>query len=578
MRLNAKQIAEACGGQFLVDPIEASDLLYGITWDSREVQPGWLYVALPGEHVDGHEFVSAALRAGARAVLVTDHPDEPTMLLACEMGASIIEVSDTMHAITDIARAWREHLHAHVIGITGSSGKTTTKNLIRDVVATTYNVVATLANQNNELGVPRTILAADPDTEVVIVEMGMRGLGQISELADFVCPDWGLITNIGEGHLELLDSRENIARAKSELFAALPAGTGRAFVNVDDDFTDFVVDQACLSDRDVACIGFSGADAADAAGSADAAASEAADEADAADAASEADAAGAASEAAPTAAAPTAAESTAAAPGNLQLVARVWAEDVTLNGEGQACFRLCATGFPLHTEHFSHNSSESEEIAAGEDHTQESPDAFDPSNTAVAAAADTQIERVTCTLALRGLHNVANACAAAACARALGIELSVIASALAVSVPESGRQEIVKARGGFTVINDAYNANPDSMRASLSMFSSFDVPGRRFAVLGDMGELGNFSEACHRGIGRAMTSYDIDCLLCVGQLAALIAEDALAAGMSETEVMTLDTVADVLEVLDSRLEPGDAVLVKASHFMGLDRVVEGLVN
>ncbi len=521
MRLNAKQIAAACGGQFLVDPLEASDLLYGITWDSREVQPGWLYVALPGEHVDGHEFVSAALRAGARAALVTERPDEATMLLAREMGASIIEVSDTMHAITDIARVWRSHLHAHVIGITGSSGKTTTKNLIRDVVATTYNVVATLANQNNELGVPRTILAAEPDTEVVIVEMGMRGLGQITELSDFVRPDWGLITNIGEGHLELLKSRENIALAKSELFSALPSGVGRAFINVEDEFADLIVSESHLSDRDVACIGFSGADAADA---------------DAANADEDAGAADAEATTAPSSV-------TTHAGDNLHLAARVWAEDVALNGEGQPCFTLCATGFPLQEASLSDN-----------------------------------VERVACTLALRGLHNVSNACAAAAIGRALGIELSVIASALAASVPESGRQEIVMARGGFTIINDAYNANPDSMRAALSMFSSFEVPGRRFAVLGDMGELGSFAEACHRGIGRAMSSYDIDHLLCVGELAALIAEDALAAGMNETKVMTLDTVADVLEVLDACLEPGDAVLVKASHFMGLDRVVEGLVS
>ena len=234
MRLNVKQILFYTGGRYLVEPIDAGELLQGISWDSREIEAGCLYVALPGERVDGHAYVGAALRAGARAALVTDRPDEAAMLLAREMGAAIIEVPNTAHAITDIAREWRHHLKGRVIGLTGSTGKTTTKNLVRDVVAAAHTVVATKANQNNELGVPRTLLSADPETEVVVVEMGMRGRGQIEELCEFVRPDWGVITNIGESHIELLGSRENIARAKAELLAALPAA-GVAILNADDD-------------------------------------------------------------------------------------------------------------------------------------------------------------------------------------------------------------------------------------------------------------------------------------------------------------------------------------------------------
>ena len=258
MRLNAKQIAAYTGGQFLVDPIDASALMTGITWDSREVRPGWLYVALPGERVDGHQFVEAALRAGAAGALVTDAPSQSCALLARELGAAIIEVPNTASAITDLARAWRSHLRGRVIGLTGSVGKTTTKNLTRDVCAAYGSVVATKANQNNELGVPRTLLNADPETAVVVVEMGMRGLGQIAELCDFVRPVWGLITNVGESHIELLGSRENIARAKSELFEALPAGVGRAFANLDDDFATFMAERGRLSERSVALSGFAG--------------------------------------------------------------------------------------------------------------------------------------------------------------------------------------------------------------------------------------------------------------------------------------------------------------------------------
>ena len=161
---------------------------------------------------------------------------------------------------------------------------------------------------------------------------------------------------------------------------------------------------------------------------------------------------------------------------------------------------------------------------------------------------------------------------------ALGLDLATIAAALGASVPEPGRQEIIAARGGFTVINDAYNASPDSMRASLATFAATDVAGRRIAVLGDMGELGSFAPACHEGVGAAAASHHLDKLICIGELARHIAAGAEAAGMDAARISRADTVADVLEELDALLEPGDAVLVKASHFMGLTRIVEGLVN
>lgn len=230
----------------------------GVTWDSREVQPGWLYVALPGERVDGHDFVEAALRAGAAGALVMQSPGAAACLLAREMGAAVIEVANTASAITDLAREWRGHLRGRVIGLSGSVGKTTTKNLVRDVCAAYGSVVATRGNQNNELGVPRTLLAADPETAVVVVEMGMRGLGQIAELCDFVRPDWGLVTNVGESHIELLGSRENIARAKAELYAALPAGVGRAFLNLGSPYLGTLMEAGRLDERPVPLVGFDG--------------------------------------------------------------------------------------------------------------------------------------------------------------------------------------------------------------------------------------------------------------------------------------------------------------------------------
>ena len=153
-----------------------------------------------------------------------------------------------------------------------------------------------------------------------------------------------------------------------------------------------------------------------------------------------------------------------------------------------------------------------------------------------------------------------------------------MAEALAHAEPEAGRQEVLAARGGFTVVNDAYNANPDSMRASLTTFCALEVPGRRVAVLGDMGELGDFARACHAGVGELAGTLPLDRLVCVGELAMRIADAAEAAGMDAARIVRAATVSDVLGEMDTYLEPGDAVLVKASRFMGLERVVEGLVN
>ena len=494
--MSVEEIAKAVDGRLIGDAGSESRATNTVS-DSRQAGPGSVFVAIRGERVDGHDFVAKTAGQGA-TVAIVDHEVKSD-------GLPQIVVKDTVDALGELARyniVRRRELDGDfdIIGLTGSVGKTTTKNLTRDVCAAYGSVVATKANQNNELGVPRTLLNADPETAVVVVEMGMRGLGQIAELCDFVRPVWGLITNVGESHIELLGSRENIARAKSELFEALPAGVGRAFANLDDDFAAFMTERGRLSERSVALSGFAGH---------------------------------------PDAALRGALERESAACDQA-----VWAEDVSLDAEGRPRFTLCAR------------------------------DAADHDDGALFAT----VERVPCALSLTGAHNVDNACAAASVGFALGLDLATIAAALGASVPEPGRQEIIAARGGFTVINDAYNASPDSMRASLATFAATDVAGRRIAVLGDMGELGSFAPACHEGVGAAAASHRLDKLICIGELARHIAAGAEAAGMDAARISRADTVADVLEELDALLEPGDAVLVKASHFMGLTRIVEGLVN
>ena len=490
MKLTVAEIAEACQGNVSVCPgqSDASGIIAtGMTWDSRTAKPGDLYVALPGERVDGHDFAAAAVKAGAAAVLASRE---------IEVEAPVILVDDTARALTALAAYWRGRLRGTVVGLTGSTGKTTTKGLVRDVLAAAGTVVATKANQNNELGVPATLLAADEDTDFVVVEMGMRGTGQIAQLCEIAKPDWGLVTNVGESHIELLGSRENIARAKGELFAALPEG-GVAFANEADEFTKVLCPPE-LYERGVLTVYFEGGDAWP----------------------------------------------------NVDYLAVfdcpylnpfVYASGIVLDAEGRPSFTMHATQFDDHGK----------------------------------PAADGACE---CLLDLRGVHNVSNACSAAAVGLMAGLTLSECCAVLAKSQPEHGRQRIIHTQAGVTVVDDAYNANPDSMRASLATFAALDVPGRHIAVLGDMGELGAFAPECHDRVGAIAGQSGLDRLICVGELSEHIALAATDAGMPCASVCHVSTVEAALAELESLVEPGDAVLVKASHFMEFDRIVERLVS
>ncbi len=472
MRLTVDEIARATGGT-VNDPQDgpATHLATGMSWDSRTVRPGDLYVAFPGERVDGHDFAAAAVEAGAAAVLASRE---------VEVDAPVILVKDTARAVTELAAYWRSRLAGTVVGLTGSTGKTTTKGLVRDVLAAAGSVVATKANQNNELGVPATLLAADEDTDFIVVEMGMRGKGQIEALCTIAKPDWGLVTNAGESHIELLGSRENIVRAKSELLAALPQD-GIAFVNGADGSAADLCRFASLDTRGVSTVFFNG---------------QASQKGDSPMARSD-----------------------------------VYATDIVLDGDGRPSFTL----------------------HAGDD--------FE-----------------TCLLDLRGVHNVSNACSAAAVGLAAGLTLAQCCVQLAKAQPERGRQRIIRTQAGVTVVDDAYNANPDSMRASIATFAALSVPGRRIAVLGDMGELGAFAQECHERVGAIAGQAGLDYLLCVGELSEHIALSATDAGMPYAAVRHVSTVDAALVELESLVEPGDAVLVKASHFMEFDRIVEGLVD
>lgn len=515
MRLSLGQIASCTKGSFLVEPNDLDMLATGVSWDSRSIVAGDVYIALVGERLDGHSFVAPAISAGAVCALVTRPSDQTSCELARARGVALILVDDALCAISDMARLWRGYLKGRVIALSGSSGKTTTKNLVRDVLRASYSVVATKGNQNNELGVPKTLLDADEDTEAIVVEMGMRGKGQLAHLCEFVRPDWGIVVNVGESHIELLGSRENIARAKAELLCALPSG-GLAFVNARDDFADFVCRQANLAQRGVKTVFFNAPEQENLPGIA------------------------------PDMHSGTSSDVSSDISSDMHSDiafdegARVWAEQVSLDAWGRAHFILCVRGFSC----------------AGKNGTKEA---------------------LPCALKLQGLHNVSNACAAAALGCAFGMSLRDVVGALEGALPEAGRQEVLVARRKFTVINDAYNANPTSMRASLETFAALKVSGRRIAVLGDMGELGDFARVAHSEVGRLVAALCLDRLVCVGTLSRHIAAAAAQAGMDEAHIVWVPNVSGALEDLNAYVQSGDAVLVKASHFMELEQVVEGLV-
>lgn len=487
MKFEIGRLIDICDARTLVQPADDAVAALGLTWDSRTVEPGFVYAAIKGERVDGHDFVQSAIEAGACAALCTVDPGLDARLAAQEAGAAVFIVDDIAQAIADIAHVWRKMLGAKVVAVTGSVGKTTTKGLIRDVLSTEFETWATKGNFNNELGAPYTVLTAPASTEVLVVEMGMDRPGQIAHLAKMAEPEIGIVSIVGTSHLEYLKTRENIALAKSELLDALPAG-GKAFLNAACDMSSFMVGHSRLKERGVKVGAFS-------------------------------------SEGEPV--------------GDWFDDGAVWAENVSIDDEGRPSFDLCANG----------------EASSGDD-----------------------IRRARVTLLLRGVQNVSNACGAAGVCLACGMSFDSVAKALSKARPESGRAELLHAASGALVLNDAYNAAPESMRAALATLSSYATPGRRIAILGDMGELGSASAEGHASVGRAAADANLDMLVCVGELSRGIAEAARAAGFAAEKIACVENAAAALDLASGIIGQGDIVLVKASHYMGLDAVVEGIVE
>lgn len=454
MLLTAEEIAEATGGELSGNP-SVSAVSYGI--DTRRLDRGGCFVALVGER-DGNDFLADAWKRGAAIAVVTRDPGRvPTRRAA-------IRVPDSLVALGALGDYARHRLpETIVVGITGSAGKTATKDLLAAALHGTHRVHASPASYNNEAGVPLTLLAADDDTQVVVTEMGARFAGNITELCTIAEPQVGVITHVGMAHAGLLGGREGIARVKGELLEALDAD-GLAVLDAADDFTSAL---AARTRAKVLTVGAGDAPNAD-----------------------------------------------------------VRVLDLALDDELRPSFVL------------------------------ETPWGTTP----------------VC-LAVRGEHQAMNAAMGATVALHLGAPLDRVAEGLTRAASAAWRMDVTRTQRGITVVNDAYNASPTSVAAALRSFRQLAAKKRRIAVLGEMLELGDHSRAEHEAVGRLAVESDVDLVIAVGVGAKPIADGAAAGGGQVIEVEDAD---GAVAVVTKHARRGDAVLVKASRAVGLERVAEAL--
>ncbi|MER5399648.1 UDP-N-acetylmuramoyl-tripeptide--D-alanyl-D-alanine ligase [Streptomyces sp. NPDC002599] len=454
--LSLAEIAAVVGGQTYDIPDPALQVTGPVVRDSREVESGSLFVAFAGERVDGHDYAGAVIAAGAAAVLASR-----------PVGVPAIVVDDVQTALGALARHVVERLGATLVALTGSAGKTSTKDLIAQVLRSKAPTVFTPGSLNNEIGLPLTALSATEETKFLVLEMGARGVGHIRYLTELTPPRIGLVLNVGTAHIGEFGGREQIAQAKGELVESLPED-GAAILNADDPLV-----RAMASRTKARVILFGESDEAD-----------------------------------------------------------VRAENVRLTESGQPSFSLRT-----------------------------------PSGCS------------DVTMRLYGEHHVSNALAAAAVAHELGMSADEIARALSDAGSLSRwRMEVTERPDGVTVVNDAYNANPESMRAALRALAAMGKGRRTWAVLGQMAELGDEALAEHDAVGRLAVRLNVGKLVAVGgREASWLQLGAYNEGSWGEESVHVSDAQAAVDLLRSELRPGDVVLVKASRSVGLERVALALL-
>ena len=445
------EVAEAVGGRLRGDDATVSV----VQTDSRRVGAGALFVALRGTRSDGHDFVSEALARGAAAAIVQ----------SAGSGGTVIEVADTGRALLDLAADERRRTpQTRLIGVTGANGKTSTKDLAAAVLSTRFRTHANPASFNNEVGLPMTLLSAEPATEVVVAEMGARREGDVALLCEVARPNVVVVTNIGVAHMEIFGSWDAIARAGAEPVEWL-GPDGVAVLNADDPVV------RAYGQRTKARVVTFGVDA----------------------------------------------------------PADVRALDVALDDDGRASFSLEAGG-----------------------------------------------ERERVELAVAGEHMVPNALAAAACGLELGLTAAECAAALKGARIAAWRMETFTTADGVVVVNDAYNANPESMSAALKTSRWMARRGRLAAVLGYMAELGPITFEEHERLGELVVRIGVDRLITVGEPARAIARAAIREGQLPHDVASYDEPAEAANDARAWARSGDVILLKGSRVVGLERAAEAL--
>jgi UDP-N-acetylmuramoyl-tripeptide--D-alanyl-D-alanine ligase len=461
----------------------------GVSTDSRKVQAGSLFVALRGEHFDAHDFLDQVAAAGVAAVVVEKLPPDFTL--------PAIVVPDTLAALGQIANYWRSKYAIPVIGVTGSNGKTTVKEMIASILAAAFGDqqrLATQGNLNNEIGVPLTLMRLDAKHRAAVIELGMNHPGEIGRLAAIAAPTIGLVNNAQREHQEFMHTVEAVAQENGAVLAALPHD-GVAVYPGDDTYTALW--------RDLAN-------------------------------------------------------------------GRGQRRSITFGLTGQCDVRATytATDFGSTLTVTTSFPRRREPILSSQDPAL-SMDSRLRGNDVRNAVAEDGDQQFAVQLAAAGVHNVRNALAAAACAIAAGIDTDAIVRGLEAFAPVGGRLQRKQALSGATVIDDTYNANPDSVRAAIDVLAAYPSP--RILVLGDMGEVGSQGQQFHEEIGAYANSRGIDTVLATGELARHLA------GSGARHFEQFD---ELLAALDLKLgSKSDAtVLVKGSRFMKMERVVQHLIG
>lgn len=460
--MTLENIEKACGGRYIGTEAEKKTEVLGVVIDSRQVESGYLFVAIPGEKVDGHKFIPDVFAKGAAAVLSEQQLENPA--------GPYILVESTTKALRDLAEYYRKSLDIKVVGITGSVGKTSTKEMIASVLSEKYKVLKTEGNYNNEIGLPLTIFKIRAEHEVAVLEMGISEFGEMHRLATMANPDICVITNIGLCHLENLKTRDGILKAKTESFAHLKKD-GIAILNGDDDKLSTIRQ---VGDKEPVFYGME--------------------------------------------------------------EKMEYREDAKKSVYATGVENLGLYGMQARI------------------HTPE-------------GERDVRIP-------IPGEHNVYNALAATAVGLSLGLSLDQISSGILKAKTIGGRTNLLNT-GSMTVIDDCYNANPVSMKASIDVLATAE--GRKIAVLGDMGELGENEKKLHYEVGEYLAKKEINVLFCAGELSEEIAKAAQKESKT-CEVYYFKTRDALLEQLLPFLKKGDTVLVKASHFMEYPKIVKALTD